>query len=105
MGINWLNFTQVDQVEVELRTSFKQSLLSTGKLNISKECIIFYNELLQAVWDLKSTKPKLLPSCPDHMMDAFDYAMSPWYEEFYSKHFSNSYYFKTSKSSFRKEVT
>ena len=31
------------------------------------------------------------------MMDAFDYAMSPWYEIYYSKHLSNSYYFNSNK--------
>jgi len=38
---------------IELRTSFKQSFLSTGKLNISPDCGIFYNELLQATGILR----------------------------------------------------
>lgn len=95
LGIDWIQFMQVPQLEIDFRTATKQALLSTNKMNISPNCPVLYNELLLAVWDLKSIKPKLLASCPDHMMDAFDYAMTPWYKPFYSLHFSNSYYFNS----------
>ena len=90
--LEWCIFVPAPQIEVEQRIGFKQGLLSVGKLNISLDCNVLYTELLLATWDLKSLKPKLMSSCADHMSDAFDYAMSPWYGPFYQKHLLNSYY-------------
>lgn len=57
------------------------------------------HELQAAVWDTKATKPKLLAGSPDHMMDAFDYALTPWYSQLLRQ--ANPYYFN--KYDYRKE--
>lgn len=65
--------------------------MSSNKLNIALECSLFYQELLLATFDQKSTKLKLLSGCEDHLMDAFDYALSPWYDSLLIS--ANQYYF------------
>ena len=81
----------------------KQWLMSSNKLNIALECSLFYQELLLATFDQNllcgigtplegtSTKLKLLSGCEDHLMDAFDYALSPWYDSLLIS--ANQYYF------------
>lgn len=91
LGIEWFTFTESIQFEVEWLTGFKQWLISSNKLNISPMCNILYKELLMATWDLKASKLKLLNSCADHMMDAFDYSLIPWYNKFIE--YANPYFF------------
>jgi hypothetical protein len=92
MKLEWLIFKRSVQMEVLFRTNFKKWLMSYGKLNISLLCKWFWHELQVASWDERSSKPKLLKNCPDHMMDAFDYALTKWYGSLLGS--ANPYYFK-----------
>jgi len=98
LNLGWISFIPAPQVEVEQRIWFKQGLMSGGKLNIPLECPILYNELLLATIDPESAKIRLLPECSDHMMDAFDYALTPWYGNIQLK--INPYYFPKGKKHF-----
>jgi len=87
----WLLFIEVPQIEVEWRIGMKQSLISASRLNIAQTAHQLYHELSLAAADPKSSKLKLLNDCPDHMMDAFDYALTPWYTML--MRYTNSFYF------------
>jgi len=56
--------------------------MGVNRLNIALTTNYLLQELATASWDIKSIKPKLLRDIPDHAMDAFDYAMVPWYKHF-----------------------
>jgi hypothetical protein len=84
-GLSWLNFVACPQIEVLPRIAFKQALIGAGKLNISLTTNYLLQELAIAAWDTKAPKPKLLRDIPDHAMDAFDYAMEPWYPHFMTR--------------------
>ena len=81
---SWLKFFSVPQYEVLARISFKQGLIGANKMNISLTTNYLLQELAICAWDKKTagTKPKLLRDIPDHAIDAFDYAMTPWYRAF-----------------------
>jgi len=87
----FLTFVPNTQLEIEWRIGFKQWLISANKLNIALDCKVLYQELLLATWDMQASKPKLLKGCADHMMDAFDYALEPWYSVLLRQ--ANPYYF------------
>ena len=88
---SFLTFVPNTQLEIEWRIGFKQWLISAKKLNIALDCKVLYQELLLATWDMKATKSKLLASCEDHMSDAFDYSLEPWYAILLRQ--ANPYYF------------
>jgi len=89
--LDWLRFRRSIQMEVLFRINFKQWLMSYGKLNISLLCKQLYRELQGAVWDEKASKPKLMANSEDHMTDALDYALTPWYTRLLRN--ANPYYF------------
>ena len=80
--LTWLKFFAVHQIEILFRISFKQRLIGVNRLNIALTTNYLLQELATASWDIKSIKPRLLRDIPDHAMDAFDYAMVPWYRHF-----------------------
>lgn len=82
--LHWLKFYSVPQIEILFRISFKQGLIGANKLHYFQYPITdnLLQELATAAWDTKSVKPKLLRDVRDHAMDAFDYAMVPWYHYF-----------------------
>ena len=77
--VDWLHFKASKQIEVLVRINFKQWLISSYMLNLSLKAKQLYRELQIATWDLKAAKPKLASGSPDHMTDALDYALTPWY--------------------------
>jgi len=80
-NIDWLRFVPSNQIEVLVRINFKQWLISSYMLNIGLNVKELFKELQVATWDLKASKPKLASGSPDHMTDALDYALTPWYNK------------------------